>query len=174
MSVTAGTPTVIINNFNVFEAIVPVTVAGSYPGTSAGDTLSLIGIVPSNSVPVYVDIQEQPAAGTLASGLLFRFAPGTTQANGALQVFQPSGTVSSTSTAPTITTVNDSGSPTHALGELTGALSANATAITGITGVQAPTITSTLTGAAANLGNVTYASVNVANLVARVVFKKFG
>jgi len=119
MAVTAGTPTVIINNFNVFEAIVPLTASGSYPGTSAGDTLSLIGIVPSNSVPIFVTIDEEPPEGTLASGLLFRFAPGTTQANGAMQVFQ-------------------SGSSGQA-----------------------------------NLGNVTYASVAVANLVARVVYKKF-
>ena len=91
MSATAGTPTVIINNFNVFEAIVPITLASSYPGTAAGDPLSFIGIVPSNSVPVFVDIQELPPAGTLASGISWRFAPGTTQANGALQAFTTPG-----------------------------------------------------------------------------------
>lgn len=119
MAVATGTPSVIVNNYNVFEVIVPLTVSGSYPGTAAGDTVDLAGIVPSNSVPVYVDIQEMPAAGTLASGLVFRFGVGTTQANGALQVFQ------------------------------SGA------------------------GGQANLGNVSYASVSVANLVARAVFKKF-
>jgi hypothetical protein len=163
MAVTAGTPSVIINNFNVFEAIVPLTTSGSY-STGGGDTLSLIGIVPSNSVPVFVDIQEMPSTGTVASGLLFRFAVGTTQANGKMQIFQSGGTVA----APTINTVTDAGSPTKTLGELTGALSTNG-AVTGITGVQAPAFT----GATAELGSVTYASVNVANLIARVVYKKF-
>ena len=86
MSATAGTPSVIVNNFNVFEAFVPITLAGSYPGTAAGDTLDLSGIVPSNSAPVYVDIQELPPAGTLASGVVWKFAPGTTQANGVLAI----------------------------------------------------------------------------------------
>ncbi len=181
MSATAGTPTVIINNFNVFEAIIPITLAGSYPGTSAGDPLSLIGIVPSNSVPIFVDIQEEPAAGTLASGVVWKFAPGTTQANGAIQAFvapgvTATGTISSTSTAPTITT--SSGGVSTALGVAAGALS-EITGASGITGVQAPTITSTFTGSATsaaaltNLGNVTYASVSAGNLVARVVYKKF-
>jgi hypothetical protein len=114
MSVTAGTPTSVINNFNVFEAIVPLTVSGSYPGTP-GDTLNLSGLVPTNSVPLLVEIYEQPPAGTAASGLTFKFATGTTLANGQLQAY-------------------------------------NGTS---------------------QLGNVTYASVNVANLVARCVFKKF-
>ena len=181
MPVAAGTPTVIINNFNVFEAIVPLTLSGSYPGTAAGDPLSLIGIVPSNSVPVFVDIKEAPPAGTLPSGVVWNFAPGTTQANGALQALvapggTPAGTIVSTSTAPTITT--SSGGVTIALGVAAGALS-EVTGATGITGVQAPTITSTFTGSASsagaltNLGNVTYASVTAANLVARVVYKKF-
>jgi hypothetical protein len=118
MPAAAGTPTVIINNFNVFEAIVPITLSGSYPGTAAGDPLNLAGIVPSNSVPLFVDVREQPPAGTLASGIQWIFAPGTTQAIGAIQAF----------------------------------IAAN------------PAI---------NLANVTYASVNAANLVARVVYKKF-
>jgi hypothetical protein len=181
MSATAGTPTVIINNFNVFEAIVPITLAGSYPGTAAGDTLSFLGIVPSNSVPIFVDIKEAPAAGTLPSGIVWNFAPGTMQANGSLQALipaggTPAGTIVSTSTAPTITT--SSGGVSTALGVAAGALS-EVTGASGITGVQAPTITSTFTGSAGtageltNLGNVTYASVSAANLVARVVFKKF-
>ena len=181
MAVVAGTPTVIINNFNVFEAIVPLTLSGSYPGTAAGDTLSLLGIVPSNSVPVFVDIKEAPAAGTLPSGVIWNFAPGTTQANGSLQALiapggTPTGTIVSTSTAPTITT--SSGGVTTALGVAAGALS-EISGASGITGVQAPTITSTFTGSAGsggeltNLGNVTYASISAANLVARVVYKKF-
>ena len=58
--------------------------------------------------------------------------------------FTPAGTVA----APTVNTVNDSGSPTKALGELTGALSSNG-AVTGITGVQAPAFTGTPVAAAA-------------------------
>jgi hypothetical protein len=59
--------------------------------------------------------------------------------------FTPAGTISSTSTAPTITT--SSGGVTVALGVAAGALS-EVTGATGITGVQAPTITSTFTGSA--------------------------
>jgi hypothetical protein len=173
MSATAGTPTVIVNNFNIFEIFLPITLAGSYPGTSAGDTLDLTGIVPSNSVPVFVDVQEQPPAGTLASGILWRFAVGTTQANGALQAFTSAGfTPAGTNSAPTITT--SSGGVSTALGVAAGALSEVAGA-TGITGVQAPVFTGTAVGAAglANLGNVTYASVSAGHLIARVVMKKF-
>lgn len=167
MAVTAGTPTVIINNFNVFEAIVPLTVSGSYPGTSAGDTLSLSGIVPSNSAPIFVDIKEDPAAGTLASGLQFVFAPGTTQANGAMQVFVPGGTAS----APTLAV--GAGTPaTYPVGTAanSGSTTLVATAAVTVTGISAPTFSG---GQSANLGNVTYASVGISALVARVVYKKF-
>ena len=59
MGVALGTPKRIINNFNVFEVIAPLTLSGSYPGTP-GDTLSLAGIdgAPSNSVPDLVEIYE--------------------------------------------------------------------------------------------------------------------
>ena len=177
MSATAGTPTVIINNFNVFEAIVPITLAGSYPGTSAGDTLSLIGIVPSNSVPLFVDIQEIPAAGTLASGLVFHFAVGTTQANGALQLFTGAGfTPAGTVSAPTLAV--GAGTPaTYPVGTAanTGSTTLVATGAVTITGISTPTFTGTAVAAAglANVGNVTYASLNISGLTARVVYKKF-
>ena len=123
MPVAAGTPTVVVDSFNIFEAIVPLTLSGSYPGTVAGDPLDLSKIgIPSNSVPLFVDIKEAPPAGTLPSGVTWNFAPGTTQANGALQ------------------------------------------ALVGGAAVSDPQ---------ANLGNVTYASVTAANLVARVVYRKF-
>ena len=61
------------------------------------------------------------------------------------------GTVASTSTAPTITT--SSGGVTVALGVAAGALS-EVTGATGITGVQAPTITSTFTGSATPGGEI--------------------
>lgn len=123
MPVAAGTPTVVVDSFNIFEAIVPLTLSGSYLGTAAGDPLDLSKIgIPSNSVPLFVDIKEAPPAGTLPSGVLWNFAPGTTQANGALQ------------------------------------------ALVGGAAASEPQ---------ANLGNVTYASVSAANLVARVVYRKF-
>ena len=85
-------------------------------------------------------------------------------ATGAIQFyitagFTPAGSVA----APTISTVNDSGSPTYALGILTAALSVNHSALTGITGVQAPAFTGTLRSAAglAELGNVSVSSVIV-------------
>ena len=176
MAVAAGTPTVIINNFNVFEAIVPLTLSGSYT-TGGGDTLSLLGIVPSNSVPAFVDVQEMPPAGTVASGILWRFAVGTTQANGKLEAFvsgaiTPSGTIS----APTLAV--GAGTPaTYPVGTAanSGSTTLVATAGVTITGISTPTFTgaASTAGGLAELGSVTYVSVNAANLVARVVYKKF-
>ena len=179
MPVAAGTPTVVVDSFNIFEAIVPLTLSGSYPGTAAGDPLDLSKIgIPSNSVPLFVDIKEAPPAGTLPSGISWNFAPGTTQANGALQALvggSSAGTVASTSTAPTVTTLVNASTANPVA--VTGGALTSTTGETGVTGVQAPTITSTFTGSssggAGNLGNVTYASVSAANLVARVVYRKF-
>ena len=80
------------------------------------------------------------------SGYIYQYQAST----GNLFVLQsgavtPAGTIVSTSTAPTITT--SSGGVTTALGVASGALS-EVTGATGITGVQAPTITSTFTGSA--------------------------
>lgn len=86
MALTAGTPTRVTNNFNVFEIFGPITLSGNASGT--GDTLSLAGLVPSNSVPDWVEIIEIPTAGTAASGCSFNYASGTTQANGAVQTFK--------------------------------------------------------------------------------------
>ena len=164
MAVTAGTPTVIINNFNVFEAIVPLTTSGSYT-TGGGDTLNLIGIVPSNSVPVFVDIQEMPPAGTVASGLEFRFAVGTTQANGKMQAFQTAG-----SNAATTLAIGAGTPATYPVGT---AANTGSTTLVATGAVTVPLSAPAFTGSVAELGSVTYASVNVANLVARVVYKKF-
>ena len=168
MPVAAGTPTVVVDSFNIFEAIVPLTLSGSYPGTVAGDPLDLSKIgIPSNSVPLFVDIKEAPPAGTLPSGVLWNFAPGTTQANGALQALvggAGTGTVTSVVNAPT-------GAVTNALGVAAGALTSSS-GVVGATGVVS-TFAGTGGGTAANLGNVTYASVSAANLVARVVYRKF-
>ena len=130
--------------------------------------------IKSSSPPIWVDLVEQPAtvSATAPSGLLWQFAPGTTQANGKLIAFAPGGgTPAGTISAPTITTVTNA-SPV-ALGTNGGALTQVAGA-SGITGVQAPTFTGTPGAAGAGqLGNVTYASVNAANLKFRAIFSKF-
>jgi len=124
-----------------------ITFSGSY--VTGGDTLSFAGTnkIQSRSAPNRVELYEEPlAASQTATGATFVFAKGTTQANGKIQIFRPgagTGTVASTSTAPTITT--SSGGVTTPLGVAAGALSETVGA-TGITGVQAPTITSTFTG----------------------------
>ena len=170
MPVAAGTPTVVVDSFNIFEAIVPLTLSGSYPGTAAGDPLDLSKIgIPSNSVPLFVDIKEAPPAGTLPSGVLWNFAPGTTQANGALQALV-GGAGTGTISAPALTMnsytpagTNNSATPPIFTG--------TPATLTGT--VAAPTFTGSGGGGLGNLGNVTYASVSAANLVARVVYRKF-
>jgi hypothetical protein len=65
-----------------------VTLTGNY-GTAAshGDTLDLSGLgVQSNEIPI-VEFFETTPAGDAGSGLVFRYAPGTTQANGVLQIW---------------------------------------------------------------------------------------
>jgi hypothetical protein len=185
MPVVAGTPTIIINNFNVFEAIVPLTLSGSYPGTAAGDPLDLTGIVPSNSVPIFADVKEIQPAGTATSGVKWDFAVGTTQANGALLAqisagFTPAGTVAK----PSFTVKNGTILANGTMGLDADAASANVVGGTGITAdrtlttsspVGTPAFTGTAVAAAVQtgLGNVTYASVSASHLVMRVVFKKF-
>jgi hypothetical protein len=71
------------------EFIVDGTVAltGSYP--TNGDTLDLSQLnVPSDLVPNKVELWEAtPASGAPASGYAFVFLPGTTQANGLMEMF---------------------------------------------------------------------------------------
>lgn len=182
MSVAIGTITNVDSTRDSFVVYGTLTLGGSYPG-SAGDTLSFAGFdqIKSSSPPTWVEIMEVPPAASLGatvpSGLQYGFAPGTTQANGKMFVLAAgtsSGTIVSTSTAPTITTAT--GNPATApIGVVTGALAQTAGA-TGITGVQAPIITSTFTGSgggSAPLGNVTYASVHAANVRFRAEFSKF-
>lgn len=66
-----------------------LTLTGNYGGGSThGDTLNLSGLdIKSGSVPTRVAIWEAPAAGTSATGYSYNFSPGTTQANGVMQVF---------------------------------------------------------------------------------------
>lgn len=68
-----------------------VVLTGNYP--AHGDTLDLSKLgIPSNAVPVRVEVFEQPAAGTDPSGYQFIFCLGTTQANGVLAVFNGAAT----------------------------------------------------------------------------------
>lgn len=77
-----------------------VTLAGNYP--TNGDTLSLAGLgIPSNQLPTKVELFEATPAPGPATGLSFVFVPGTTQANGLLEVFSGS-TQESTATYASI------------------------------------------------------------------------
>lgn len=64
-----------------------ITLSGSYP--TNGDTLDLSQLgIPSTFVPTKVEVFEAtPAAGKPASGYAFVFLPGTTQANGIVEMF---------------------------------------------------------------------------------------
>lgn len=70
-----------------------LTLSGNYGGASShGDTLDLSKLgVPSNQLPTLVLIEEASPAGAAPSGNIFRYMPGTTQANGSLSVFAGSG-----------------------------------------------------------------------------------
>lgn len=138
-----------------------VTLSGNYGGASTnGDTLDLTALgdaLKSTALPNWVEFGEYPPAGTAPTGYQFGYAPGTTQKNGVLTIMggagTPAGTIVSTSTAPTITT--SSGGVATALGVAAGALS-EVTGASDITGVQAPTITSTFTGTAPASGSTQY------------------
>lgn len=121
------------------------TLAISAGGTYATGGLALSAVLmalssyDSDQPPLWIDIvgiggyiyQYNPATGKM---MILVGAGGT-----------PSGTIVSTATAPTITTAT--GDPTVApIGVVTGALAQTAGAA-GITGVQAPIVTSTFTGA---------------------------
>ena len=63
-----------------------ITLSGSY--TANGDTLNLAGLgIPSNQVPTEVRIFETTPAPGPQSGYAFRYVPGTTQANGLVEIF---------------------------------------------------------------------------------------
>jgi hypothetical protein len=70
-----------------------IALTGNYGGASThGDTLdlSLLG-VNSNEPPILVEVFETTPAGDAISGNIFRYQPGTTQANGTLSVWTPAG-----------------------------------------------------------------------------------
>lgn len=89
----AVTVTNITNNLN--EVIVEGTVAltGNYGGAAShGDTLDLSGTgASSNSLPTLVELNESSPAGAVPSGNIFRYMPGTTQANGVLNIYTAAG-----------------------------------------------------------------------------------
>lgn len=89
MALAIASITNIDSTQNQFTVKGTITLSGNY-GTSSshGDTLNLSTTgVPSGAVPTWVDVVEQPAAGANGSGWRFAFNPGTTQANGVVQMF---------------------------------------------------------------------------------------
>lgn len=86
MGLALGNILRVAEKLDVFEVTFQITPSGSYPGTP--DTLNLAGMagVPSNSLPDWVDIFEQPLSGQTPSGCLYNWCQGTTQANGKVWV----------------------------------------------------------------------------------------
>lgn len=97
MALVVATPTVEINNFNVFEFIGPITITGSYVTNGVTFDLTPLGAL-TNSLPLIVDIIEMPASGAVASGYSFNYVFGTTLANGLIQVLASTGTQAAQST----------------------------------------------------------------------------
>lgn len=74
----------------VYFQVTPANAPSNYPGP-AGDTLDLTlgGIVHSGYAPIFVVIQSIKAGGV--SGYGYDYLPGTTPANGTMQVTQCAG-----------------------------------------------------------------------------------
>ena len=68
-----------------------ITASGSY--AAHGDTLDFSGngSIPSDVVPIRVEVFESPAAGTSPSGYVYNFCPGTGLSNGKVTVFEGGG-----------------------------------------------------------------------------------
>jgi hypothetical protein len=71
-----------------------LALSGNYGGAAThGDTMDLSKLgVSSSQLPVKVRVYEAPAAGVLATGYIFIYCHGTTQANGVLQIQTAIGT----------------------------------------------------------------------------------
>jgi hypothetical protein len=81
-----ATVTSIDNTQNSFIVTGTVALSGTYP--TNGDTLDLSQLgVPSSSIPFFVELLEQTPSPGPASGYAFSYLPGTTQANGVMEVF---------------------------------------------------------------------------------------
>jgi len=62
---------------------------GNYGGAAThGDTVTFSNVygIQSRQIPVHIDIYEAPPAGTLPTGYIFWYCPGTTQNNGVLNI----------------------------------------------------------------------------------------
>tara|TARA_R110000868_G_scaffold148647_1_gene370711 strand:- start:4345 stop:4728 length:384 start_codon:yes stop_codon:yes gene_type:complete len=88
MALTVASVTNIDSTQNQLTVKGTITTSANYGSASShGDTLSLAGLgVPSGAVPSWVQIVERPAAGTAQTGWTWVFNPGTTQANGVVQM----------------------------------------------------------------------------------------
>lgn len=94
MAATASLRTDIIPNSidvsqNQFVVDINIVLTGNYgTGASNGDTLALGGLpgVPSDLVPILVEIYEAPPAGTAPNGYIFNYNPGTTINNGVMTI----------------------------------------------------------------------------------------
>jgi hypothetical protein len=80
----ALTVTLVDRSVNALRVYGTITASGSY--STGGDTLSFAGFdqIKSSSLPQFVSIQSQNASGH--SLWEYGFTPGTTQANGKMQV----------------------------------------------------------------------------------------
>ena len=105
MALVAATPTVVINNFNVFEAIGTITITGSYVTNGVTFDLTPLGLT-SQALPMLVEITELPASGVVGSGYTFIYALGTTIANGKIQAFSTGGTQAAQSTFASLNIAN--------------------------------------------------------------------
>ena len=81
-----ATVTFIDNTQNEFLVVGTVALTGTYP--TNGDTIDFSQLgVPATSVPTIVEFFEQTPSPGPASGYSFVYLPGTTQANGLLEIF---------------------------------------------------------------------------------------
>ena len=89
MALTVASVTNIDTTQNQFTVKGTITTSANYGSASSnGDTLDLSELgVPSGAVPSWVEIIERTAAGSDGSGWRYQYNPGTTQANGVVQVF---------------------------------------------------------------------------------------
>lgn len=105
MSFVAAAPTRVTDNFNIFEIFGAITTSGSYVTNGVTFDLTPLGAL-SNSLPDNVEIFEIPGSGVVASGYIFRYAKGTTIANGVIQAFASGGTQAAQSTFASLNIAN--------------------------------------------------------------------
>ncbi len=109
MSLSAALASTVFNpvDFTVggsFRVLVTITTSGTYATHGVTLDLSQLGI-PSEYPPTDYHIFETPSAGSDQSGSDYLFCPGTTQANGVLQIFK-GGTQQTDATAFPTTTLS--------------------------------------------------------------------